>query len=134
MLTWQLVLWGIGFLGETHGWVVARATEAWGTAVSIAGYLAHAGPGVQILVVVLYIAAGVWFALHAKPVPAGRLSWYDRVAIAALWLPVSALMLGLWLAMMTYTVGAMIAFYTGAFGLVFLPYEAVVRGVLSLVR
>lgn len=134
MLTWQLVIWVIGFLGETHGWVVARVTEVWGTVVSVAGYLAHAGLGVQILVAVLYIAVGVLFVLHAKPVPAGRLSWYDRVAIAALWLPALAFVLGSGLAMMTYTVGAMIAFYAGAFGLVFLPCEAIVRGVLFLVR
>lgn len=134
MLTWQLVLWGIGFLGETHGWVVARATEAWGTVVSIAGYLAHAGLEVQIPVAVLYIAVGVWLAFHAELVTPPAVVWYDRVAIGVLWLPASALMLGLWLAMMAYMIGVMIAFYAGAFGLAFLPYEAVVRGVLSLVR
>lgn len=134
MWSWDLALWGIGFLGETYGWVVARATEAWGTVVSIAVYLTHAGLGVQLLIAVLYIAVGVWFAFRAEPVGAQAVVWYDRVALAALWLPASALMLGSGLVMMAYTVGVMMAFYAGVFGLVLLPYEAAIRGVLSLLE
>lgn len=129
MWSWNLVLWGTGFLGETHGWVAVRVAEAWGTVVSIAGYLVAVGLGVQILVAVLYIAAGGWFAFHAEP-PAR--AWYDRVVIAALWLPFLAFGLAAGLVMMAYTVGAAVALYTGLIGLVFFLYEATFRGVLSL--
>lgn len=128
MLTWQLVLWGIGFLGETHGWIVARVADAWGAAASVAAYFVQVGLGIQILVAVLYIAVGVWFAFHRPAV------WYDRAAIAVLWLPTFALALGLYLVVVAYTVGIGVAFYAGAIGLALLPYEAVVRGTLSLVR
>lgn len=134
MLTWRIVVWAFGFIGETHTWVVARLGDAWSAAASVATGLAQAGLGIQVLVAVVYIAIGVWLALRAEPVGAPAVVWYDRVAIAVLWLPASAVMLGLWLAIMAYVAGAMVAFYAGTFGLVFLPYEAVIRGVLSLLE
>lgn len=130
-MTWQLVLWGIAFLGKTHAWVVARFAEAWASAGSAVGYVLAADLGVQILVVGVYLAIGVWFALRVEPVRAPAVVWYDRVAIAVLWLPSLASVLGLGLAVMAYTVGAMVAFYAGAVGLVFLPYEAAIRWVLE---
>lgn len=134
MRSWDLVLWGVSFLGETHGWVVARIAEAWAIAGSAREHVVAADLGVQILVAVLYIAIGVWLALHAKLVGAPAVVWYDRVAIAASWLPVSAFMLGLWLVMMAYMFGGMIAFYAVSLGLIILPYEVIVRGILALWR
>lgn len=131
-MTWGLVLWGANFFGETHKWVVARIAETWVIAGSAVGYVVVADLGVQILVAVVYIAVGVWLAFHAEPIGRPAVVWYDRAAIAVLWLPAFAFVLGLTVAIMAYMVGLVIAFYAGAFGLVFLPYEAGIRGILAL--
>lgn len=132
MLTWQVVVWAYSFVGATHEWVVSRFGDAWGAMASAVAYLAQAGLGIQILVAVAYIAIGVWFGFQAEPAGARAVVWYDRVFIALLWLPAFAFGLGLMVAVMAYGVGVAVAFYAGAAGLVLLPWEAVVRGAVSL--
>lgn len=133
MLSWQLVLWAYSFVGATHEWVVARLGDAWGAVASAVAYLAQAGLGIQILAAGAYLAVGIWLALRAEPpVGAPAVVWYDRVAIAALWLPALAFALGAGVAMMVYLLGVATAFYAGVFGLMLLPYEAVIRWLLTL--
>lgn len=132
MWSWGLVLWGVGFLGETHKWVVARIAEAWVLAGSAVGHVVAADPWVQILVAVVYIDIGIRFATFPRPVGAPAVVWYNRVFAALLWLPASAFVLGVGSAIMAYVTGAMVAFFAGVTGLVSLPFEAIVRGVLTL--
>lgn len=134
MLTWQLVVWAYSFVGSTHEWVVARLGEAWSAVASAGAVYLQAGLGLQVLVAVIYLAIGARLAFQAEPVGAPAVVWYGRVFTAFLWLPAFAFGLGLGLGMMAYTVGASIAFYAGVFGLMLLPYEAVIRWVLALGR
>lgn len=132
MLSWQVVVWAYSFVYATHEWVVSLFGNAWGAMVSVAAGLAQAGLGIQILAAGAYLVVGIWFALHMEAVGARPPAWYDRVFAVLFWLPGLTLGLGLAVAVMAYGVGVAVAFYAGAVGLVFLPFEAGIRGVLNL--
>lgn len=129
MWGWQLIQWGIAFLGSTHGWVSNRWHEASGLVSTLGPQLLSADWRIQALAVLLYAAGGVLFAL--QPAPQG-LSLTERVAhrvaLGVFWLP----FLGLIGSFAVYMLGFLITTYAVTVGGLILVYEAPIRFVLGL--